>query len=100
MLETTKTVNGVKVSRSYREFSWLEKFIVWLHELTKRCTYCHWRSAVWSYMPGWQNACDTCVPRGCSCNQEEDGTEKLDEQGRKWPCCEWHNVQYAKTSPR
>ena len=43
--------------------------------------------AVWYYMPNdnkWV-ACDDCVPRGCSCNYEED----VDEQGRKLPCCEW-----------
>ena len=43
--------------------------------------------AVWYYMPNdneWV-ACDDCVPRGCSCNNEED----VDEKGRKLPCCEW-----------
>lgn len=56
--------------------------------------------AVWCYIPScsWPEedrfACDACVPRGCSCNQEfdDDGNdlgEVLDEFGRKYPCCEW-----------
>jgi len=62
--------------------------------------------ATWLYMPAselpeeqrW--ACDEHVPRGCSCNDEpKDGDyenpdpanwePRLDEKGRKLPCCEW-----------
>lgn len=66
----------------------------------ERCEYCNRRKAVWFYIDGRQ-ACDDCVPRGCSCNERPsedwDGedeytgewTEDVDEQGRKFPCCEW-----------
>ncbi len=77
--------------------------IAWIHDLFKRCHKCHWRRAVWSYMPGWHNACEECVNRGCSCtmepkdgnweNQDETNWEyRLDAQGRKMPCCEWWNL--------
>ena len=60
-------------------------------------------------MSGWEDACDQCVPRGCSCNDElKDGIDlhspeaqdpksyyqELDEQGRKYPCCEWSNIEW------
>ena len=49
----------------------------------------------WLYMPkrdcnGYY--CDDCVPRGCVCNEEEDGTQSTDEQGRMFPCCEFFAV--------
>lgn len=58
------------------------------------------KPATWAYMPGEEVACDACVPRGCSCNEEPvDGdpensdpanwVEPVDEQGRKYPCTEW-----------
>lgn len=45
-------------------------------------------------------ACEKCVPRGCSCNDEPiDGDwentsdtnwlRPTDEEGREEPCCEW-----------
>ena len=57
--------------------------------------------------------CDECVPRGCSCNQElKEGIdweseeakdpnnyfEKLDDKGRKWPCCEyfWSENEFSE----
>ena len=43
----------------------------------------------WIYLAGDSQYCDTCVPRGCECNQDEDGTEYLDDKGRKLPCCEF-----------
>lgn len=51
--------------------------------------------AVWAYMPGIENYCDLCVPRGCSCNfyPGSDNLKYLehkDEQGRSYPCCEYH----------
>ena len=55
----------------------------------RRCEYCHWHRAVWYYAPGYAIACDECVPRGCGCNKDSDGTEPLDERGRRSPCCEW-----------
>ena len=48
--------------------------------------------AVWSYLPAENNYCDNCVPRGCTCNQNEKGEESLDEQGRKEPCCEYSKI--------
>jgi hypothetical protein len=74
--------------------------------------------AVWSYMPGKEDFCENCVPRGCSCNIEHtpehpgsthDGhnygiypPEKnfkwievgltwtpTDDLGREYPCCEY-----------
>ena len=33
--------------------------------------------------------CDDHVPRGCSCNLNEDGIEDVGDDGRKFPCCEW-----------
>ena len=49
-------------------------------------------------------ACDSCVPRGCSCNDElkegidwesdaakdpKNYTQPTDDKGRQLPCCEW-----------
>lgn len=61
--------------------------------------------ATWHYTPCNEDqvACDDCVPRGCSCNLEpRDGNihndspdnwyQPLDDQGRKWPCCEWWQI--------
>lgn len=45
--------------------------------------------ADWYYAPGDGDYCDACVPRGCSCNEDEDGNEQLDEGGRRLPCCEY-----------
>lgn len=47
--------------------------------------------AVWNYAPGSGDTycCDSCVPRGCSCNLDEDNIEPLDDLGREYPCCEW-----------
>lgn len=74
------------------------------------CEYCFQALAVWYYMPSDgpdlpSCACDNCVPRGCSCNQElkdwdryddedyfndpDNWVEELDEKGRRFPCCEW-----------
>ena len=67
------------------------------------------KPGVWYYMPAVENndfnhfACDECVPRGCSCNEEPiDGNydnmnpsnwvEPVDEKGRKYPCCEWDKI--------
>lgn len=70
------------------------------------CTDCG-KKAQWSYMPGKENYCDIHVPRGCSCNRElKDGIdieskeaedpanyyEPVDSQGRKYPCCEFHEI--------
>ena len=69
--------------------------------------------AVWMYGPGSKDgdgdACDDCVPRGCSCNADlkpgidyespaaslpENWVEPLDEKSRRYPCCEWfYNVE-------
>lgn len=84
------------------------------------------RVATWWYMPGFRDFrnphfCDSCVSRGCSCNEyytelneedlpftieptEKDGDEgfdwiwlnkektkwaRIDEEGRRYPCCEY-----------
>lgn len=76
------------------------RFLDWLHRILRRCDICHWRMSDWWYGPGNGEACDTCVPRGCSCTVEPlDGNyENLDPanwekakdpQGREVPCCEW-----------
>lgn len=75
----------------------------WIHDLFDRCHSCHWRRAAWSYMPGRDNLCEECVPRGCSCGDypiddnhdnmdPANWTSPTDEQGRKWPCCEWWSI--------
>lgn len=49
--------------------------------------------AIWNYAPGKGNPndyyCDDHVPRGCSCNFDENDVEDKDEQGRSFPCCEY-----------
>jgi hypothetical protein len=82
-----------------------ERFLIWVAFVTKRCAFCGWRKATWSHMPTWRNSCDKCLPRGCGCNLElkpgiawdspeakdkDNYVEKLDEQGKRFPCCEWH----------
>ncbi len=65
----------------------------------ERCDICN-KKAIWFYMPGKEQYCDECVPRGCSCNIEpKDGdydnldpknwVEELDNEGREYPCCEY-----------
>jgi hypothetical protein len=103
-VKPTKIHCGIEVVRHSAEHSRFERFVTNLCHITRRCCYCGWRRATWSYMPGWENACDKCVPRGCSCNKElkpwidndsheallpENYYDVLDEHGRKQPCCEW-----------
>lgn len=89
--------------KSKRQRYWTN-FCIGFHRWTRRCSYCHWRTSTWWYGPGHEEACDKCVPRGCSCNQYPiDGnyenidpanwTDELDTQGRKLPCCEWMRFQ-------
>ncbi len=53
------------------------------------CDKCN-RFAVWVYAPGYSRFyCDSCVPRGCSCQSEDDGTPILGADGREQPCCEY-----------
>ncbi len=67
------------------------------------CCICG-KKALWGYMPGTESYCDKHVPRGCSCNDElkpgihidypealdhKNYIQKLDDQGRKKPCCEY-----------
>ena len=33
--------------------------------------------------------CDSCVPRGCSCNFVDDKETWFDDNGRSLPCCEY-----------
>ena len=54
-----------------------------------KCDICD-SKAVWFYMPGKSQYCDNCVPRGCSCNiDEETGEEMVDYDGRLFPCVEY-----------
>jgi hypothetical protein len=64
-----------------------------IDEVRVRCGKCG-SQAVWYYMPNGEGDspyfCDEHVSRGCSCNVDpETGVEDLDEQGRKFPCCEY-----------
>ena len=46
--------------------------------------------AVWEYAPnGKYRFCEEHVPRGCSCQTDEDGNAILDPDGREQPCCEY-----------
>lgn len=55
-----------------------------------KCDKCHCKIARWEYIPhSWRYYCDDCVPRGCSCNLDDNGVEIRDEQGRLLPCCEY-----------
>jgi hypothetical protein len=55
-----------------------------------RCDICHSNIAKWEYLPrGYSYYCDDCVPRGCSCNVDENGIEDKDNKGRLLPCCEY-----------
>lgn len=48
--------------------------------------------AVWIYVPAdslKQAYCNSCVPRGCSCNFDENGVEIFGEDGKSQPCCEY-----------
>jgi len=85
---------------TFRGYTRRELFKVWLLDIFGLCHYCYTKKAVWSLMSGIENACDDCVPRGCSCNREPiDGNpdnmclsnwiEDVDSKGRKYPCCEW-----------
>lgn len=60
------------------------------------CHSCKVRVAAWTYMPAKRGEpadfCEECVPRGCSCNVDEDGKENLDAKGRRLPCCEYWEV--------
>lgn len=56
--------------------------------MNKKCDLCC-SKAVWFYLPGTSQYCDTCVPRGCSCNIDIDGEEHFDTDGRKLPCVEY-----------
>ncbi len=55
------------------------------------CTICG-NIAFWSYMPSEENYCETHVPRGCSCTEDEHGVKELDEKGREQPCCEYNYI--------
>jgi hypothetical protein len=54
-----------------------------------QCDKCE-KIAVWLYMPGRGGYyCDEHVSRGCSCNEDENGNQMLDKEGRELPCCEY-----------
>lgn len=48
--------------------------------------------AVWDYAPGSSDRCycENHVPRGCSCNEDADGNQPVDEKGREFPCVEYN----------
>ena len=54
------------------------------------------RRATWRYMPGdagegTRYLCDACVPRGCSCQVDDDGRPLRDDRGRLLPCGEFEH---------
>ena len=54
------------------------------------CSKCGSKTAQWIYGPDGCMMCDDCVPRGCSCNvDDETGKECTDDKDRLYPCCEW-----------
>lgn len=57
--------------------------------MKRKCFKCS-APAVWVYDPKYGNDnsfyCDEHVPRGCSCNDQED---PYDDMGREFPCCEY-----------
>ena len=75
------------------------------------CQICKVKPADWDHMSARVGEpifyCDDCVPRGCSCNSElkdgidynsreadnpENWVERLDDKGRKLPCCEYDGM--------
>ena len=73
----------------------------------EKCRECD-KVAVWFYLPGMEDIydreddyyCEDHVSRGCTCNlspkdggyenlDPENWAEDLDDQGRKFPCCEY-----------
>lgn len=48
--------------------------------------------STWGYMPSDYNYCDDCVPRGCSCNEDESGNQILGNDGKLLPCCEYTEI--------
>lgn len=55
-----------------------------------KCDICRCKIATWEYIPSdFRYYCEDCIPRGCSCNIQEDGTEEKDDKGRLLPCCEY-----------
>lgn len=80
------------------------------------CSICG-ASCDWIYEPSGNPYCDSCVPRGCSCQQlyftdyeitpeekalirlkfhieTEDYIEELDELGRQMPCIEFYKMEH------
>lgn len=69
------------------------------------------KMATWNYMPGKGESidyyCDDCVPRGCSCIENENGVEQVDPTdrlNRVFPCCEymynengWYNPNVSES---
>jgi len=101
MIKFCSIINCLKSLKSLKLFNRLNLYI---HDIFKRCHYCHFRKAVWWYGPGVDRACEECVPRGCDCNIDSfplDGDygnldqewfappEIVDTKGRRFPCCEW-----------
>ncbi len=59
------------------------------------CSICC-KKATWEYAPSlhvlqfYQSFyCDDCVPRGCSCQTDEEGVDYVDSKGKKYPCVEY-----------
>jgi len=60
-----------------------------------KCHICN-KKATWDYAPSspvleFYNRffCDDCVPRGCSCQCDEDGMPYTDSNGKEYPCIEY-----------
>lgn len=59
--------------------------------MKRACDKCN-KLAVWNYAPGKGDIyyCEGCVPRGCSCQMDDEGKQFLDLEGREQPCCEYN----------
>lgn len=59
-----------------------------------KCYKCNNKIATWYYTPCTNDIytnylCEDCVPRGCSCNLDEENNMPVDDLGRDLPCCEF-----------
>lgn len=68
----------------------------------EKCQYCGTLNASWYNILFKEYACDTCVPRGCSCKLKrkertsglhiQDYVYLTDKQGRELPCEDWSKL--------
>lgn len=84
-------------------FSSEEKKKIVLFELPKdKCTFCDALEAKWKNKVLMENACNNCVPRGCSCKLQikqgrtglriQDYEYCIDRLGNELPCEDWEKI--------